>query len=107
MAKTFDNGMICASEQSGVVLDGVYDQVRKEFAQRGCYFLNEEWLDKVFERINRLDFGRIKSKYKSVKGKPKVAQQGTVHGATRHCAWRGAVLCADGRCLAVQALFHF
>ena len=46
-----------------------------------CYFLNEEWLDKVFERINRLDFGRIKSKYKSVKGKPEVAQQGTVQGA--------------------------
>ena len=46
-----------------------------------CYFLNEEWLDKVFERINRLDFGRIKSKYKTIKGKPKVAQQGTVQGA--------------------------
>ena len=46
-----------------------------------CYFLGEEWLDKVFERINSLDFGRIKSKYKSVKGKPKVAQQGTVQGA--------------------------
>ena len=46
-----------------------------------CYFLNEEWLDKVFERINSLDFDRIKSKYKSVKGKPKEAQQGTVQGA--------------------------
>ena len=46
-----------------------------------CYFLNEEWLDKVFERINSLDFGHIKSKYKSVKGKPKAAQQGTVQGA--------------------------
>ena len=46
-----------------------------------CYFLNEEWLNKVFERINGLDFGRIKSKYKTVKGKPKVAQQGTVQGA--------------------------
>ena len=45
-----------------------------------CYFLNEEWLDKVFERINELNFDRIKSKYKSVKGKPKVAQQGTVQG---------------------------
>ena len=45
------------------------------------YFLNEEWLDKVFERINSLDFDRIKSKYKSVKGKPKMAQQGTVQGA--------------------------
>ena len=46
-----------------------------------CYFLNDEWLDKVFERINGLDFGRIKSKYKTNKGKPKVAQQGTVQGA--------------------------
>jgi len=46
-----------------------------------CYFLNEEWLDKVFERINGLDFNLIKSKYKTVKGKPKVAQQGTVQGA--------------------------
>ena len=46
-----------------------------------CYFLNEEWLDKVFERINSLDFGRIKSKYKTVKGNPKVEQQGTVQGA--------------------------
>ncbi len=45
-----------------------------------CYFLNDEWLDKVFERINGLNFDRIKSKYKSVKGKPKVAQQGTVQG---------------------------
>ena len=45
-----------------------------------CYFLNEEWLDKVFGLINRLDFGRIKSKYKTIKGKPKVAQQGTVQG---------------------------
>ena len=45
------------------------------------YFQNEEWLDKVFERINGLDFDRIKSKYKTAKGKPKVAQQGTVQGA--------------------------
>ena len=46
-----------------------------------CYFLGDEWLDKVFERINSLNFDRIKSKYKSVKGKPKVTQQGTVQGA--------------------------
>ena len=46
-----------------------------------CYFLNEEWLNKVFERINSLDFDRIKSKYKSVKGKLKMEQQGTVQGA--------------------------
>ena len=46
-----------------------------------CYFLNEEWLNKVFERINGLDFDRITSKYKTLKGKPKVARQGTVQGA--------------------------
>ena len=46
-----------------------------------CYLLNDEWLDKVFERINRLNFDHIKSKYKTVKGKPKVTQQGTVQGA--------------------------
>ena len=44
------------------------------------YFLNEEWLDRVFQRIDSIDFSRIKSKYKTVKGKPKVAQQGTVQG---------------------------
>ena len=46
-----------------------------------CYFLNEEWLDWVFQRLNGLNFGRIKSEYKTVKGKPEVAQQGTVQGA--------------------------
>lgn len=46
-----------------------------------CYFLNEEWLDKVFERINRLGFDHIKSAYSTVKGKPKAAQQGTVQGS--------------------------
>ena len=46
-----------------------------------CYFLNEKWLDKVFERINGLDFDRIKSMYKTIKGKLKEAQQGTVQGA--------------------------
>ena len=39
-SKTFDNGMICASEQSVIVLDKVYDAVKAEFAARGCYFLN-------------------------------------------------------------------
>ena len=38
-SKTFDNGMICASEQSVTVLDSVYDAVKKEFEYRGCYFL--------------------------------------------------------------------
>ena len=46
-SKTFDNGMICASEQSVLVLDSIYDTVRKEFKDRGCYFLNEEEKDKL------------------------------------------------------------
>lgn len=51
-SKTFDNGMICASEQSVTVLDSVYDEVKKEFAYRGCYFLKPgEELDKVRKTI--------------------------------------------------------
>ncbi|MCI9678691.1 MAG: bifunctional acetaldehyde-CoA/alcohol dehydrogenase [Oscillospiraceae bacterium] len=50
-SKTFDNGMICASEQSVTVLDAVYDEVKKEFAYRGCYFLKGEELDKVRNTI--------------------------------------------------------
>ena len=50
-SKTFDNGMICASEQSVIVLDGVYEAVKKEFADRGCYFLRGEELDKVRKTI--------------------------------------------------------
>ena len=41
-SKTFDNGMICASEQSVTVLDSVYEAVKKEFEYRGCYFLKED-----------------------------------------------------------------
>ena len=50
-SKTFDNGMICASEQSVIVLSEVYDAVREEFARRGCYFLAGEELDKVRKTI--------------------------------------------------------
>ncbi len=50
-SKTFDNGMICASEQSVIVLDSIYDLVKKEFAARGCYFLNEEETEKVRKTI--------------------------------------------------------
>ncbi|MBQ5602347.1 MAG: bifunctional acetaldehyde-CoA/alcohol dehydrogenase [Clostridia bacterium] len=46
-SKTFDNGMICASEQSVIVLDSVYDAVKDEFAKRGCYFLGDEETDKL------------------------------------------------------------
>ena len=50
-SKTFDNGMICASEQSVIVLDKIYDKVKKEFANRGCYFLNAEETEKVRKTI--------------------------------------------------------
>ncbi|MEA4927060.1 MAG: bifunctional acetaldehyde-CoA/alcohol dehydrogenase [Candidatus Limiplasma sp.] len=50
-SKTFDNGMICASEQSVIALDAVYAQVRAEFARRGCYFLQGDELDKVRKTI--------------------------------------------------------
>ena len=50
-SKTFDNGMICASEQSVIVLDKIYDAVKKEFATRGCYFLSPEETDKVRKTI--------------------------------------------------------
>ncbi len=50
-SKTFDNGMICASEQSVIVLDSVYDQVKREFAKRGCYFLTADETEKVRKTI--------------------------------------------------------
>ena len=46
-SKTFDNGMICASEQSVIVDKAIYDDVRAEFAARGCYFLKDDEKDKV------------------------------------------------------------
>ena len=50
-SKTFDNGMICASEQSVIVLDTIYDAVKSEFAARGCYFLNPAEIEKVRKTI--------------------------------------------------------
>ena len=50
-SKTFDNGMICASEQSVIVDKKVYAAVKKEFAARGCYFLNPEETEKVRKTI--------------------------------------------------------
>lgn len=50
-SKTFDNGMICASEQSTIVDKKIYKEVRKEFLDRGCYFLKGDELDKVRKTI--------------------------------------------------------
>lgn len=50
-SKTFDNGMICASEQSVTVLASIYDEVKKEFEYRGCYFLKPDEIEKVRKTI--------------------------------------------------------
>lgn len=50
-SKTFDNGMICASEQSVIATRKVYAKVKKEFKARGCYFLNPEETEKVRKTI--------------------------------------------------------
>lgn len=60
-SKTFDNGMICASEQSVIVIDKIYNAVKKEFANRGCYFLNSEETDKV-RKIILTEGGTVNAK---------------------------------------------
>ena len=50
-SKTFDNGMICASEQSVIVSDKIYSAVKKEFTVRGCYFLTADETEKVRKTI--------------------------------------------------------
>ena len=50
-SKTFDNGMICASEQSVIIMEDIYEAVKNEFATRGCYFLKGDELDKVRKTI--------------------------------------------------------
>ncbi len=47
LSKTFDNGMICASEQSVIVVKSIYEEIKKEFAFRGCYILNSDEKKKV------------------------------------------------------------
>lgn len=51
VSKTFDNGMICASEQSVTALESVYEQVKKEFVYRGCYMLKQDEIEKVRKTI--------------------------------------------------------
>ena len=50
-SKTFDNGMICASEQSVIVLNSIYNKVKDEFIKRGCYFLTPKEIEKVRKTI--------------------------------------------------------
>ena len=55
-------------------------EVRFAIVASMCYFTDEEWLSRVFQKIDRIDFDAIKSEYKTVKGKPHIAQMGTVQG---------------------------
>lgn len=50
-SKTFDNGMICASEQSVIIHENIYEKVKEEFVKRGCYILNQEETEKVRKTI--------------------------------------------------------
>ena len=59
-SKIFDNGMICASEQSVIVLDNIYNKVKEEFTKRGCYILNAEETEKVRKTI--IIDGKLNSK---------------------------------------------
>ena len=74
LSKTFDNGMICASEQSVIVVDEVYEQVKQEFALRGAYFLTSEEGAKVSnilvknERINAEIVGQSVAKIAELAG---------------------------------------
>ncbi len=56
-------------------------EVRFAIVTAMTYFLNGEWLERVFAQLDRIDFTRITSEYKAIKGKPKTAQQGTAPGA--------------------------
>ena len=51
MSKTFDNGMICASEQSVIVEESIYEQVKDEFIKRGCYFVTGKDRKKLADTI--------------------------------------------------------
>ena len=56
-------------------------EVRFAVVAAMCYFLDEEWIVPLFSCIDSLDFAKIKSEYRTIKGKPKVVQEGTVQGA--------------------------
>ena len=64
-------------------------EVRFAIVASMCYFLDEEWHSKVFKRIETLDFNAITSEYRTVKGKPKIAQQGTVQGSAPYYVCMG------------------
>lgn len=69
MSKTFDNGMICASEQSVVAVDSIYDEVKKELQYRGAYILNDEEVEKV-AKIILVERGGVSAVNPAIVGQP-------------------------------------
>jgi acetaldehyde dehydrogenase/alcohol dehydrogenase len=70
LSKTFDNGVICASEQSCVVVDAVYEQVKAEFAYRGCYVMTAEETKKVGDFILPLNKSGVCQMNPNTVGRP-------------------------------------
>lgn len=56
LSKTFDNGMICASEQSVIVLDSIYEKVKNEFKENGAYILDKNEIDKIRKIMLNVDY---------------------------------------------------
>lgn len=56
LSKTFDNGMICASEQSVIVLDSIYERVKNEFKENGAYILDKNEIDKIRKIMLNVDY---------------------------------------------------
>ena len=69
MSKTFDNGMICASEQSVIAVDSVYEEVKKELQYRGAYLLNKEEAEKV-AKIILIERGGVSAVNPAIVGQP-------------------------------------
>lgn len=74
LSKTFDNGMICASEQSVIIVDEIYTKVKKEFEERGCYLLKKEEAKKLADvmfpngKLNPAIVGQSASKIAEIAG---------------------------------------
>jgi len=51
LSKTFDNGMICASEQAVIIEEPIYEQTKRQLIELGCYFLNKEEIEKVSQLV--------------------------------------------------------
>jgi len=102
LSKTFDNGMICASEQSVIVVDSIYDRVRHEFEIRGAHFLTPEERTRLGEKI--IVNGRLNAE---IVGQPvgKLAELGGIDLGDRAANTDGAALPTTGAMPETHAIF--